>query len=199
MKRSSVSTHLGTWGVSPGDEIRSLGSKSPGDSLVLCLINSGSSSSPSSTEPGSITFTSGPRESNSMPFWDKSASYFRRRSTRSRSGMRLFRRLGGCGGTTRHSTPAFTQLEQGLLLSQRTLRCWHKTQLCPLVTFIMEASRLDDALLPAGGVVSLFAEPSPIWDSGVGGMVEDFQSVPNLRRVRTPLALACSRLPIASD
>lgn len=54
----------------------------------------------------------------------------------------------------------------------------------------MEASVLDSAWLAeeaAGGVVSLFGEPSLSWDSGVGGMVRFSRQVgPEPRRVRTP-------------
>jgi hypothetical protein len=124
--------YLGICRFSPGDDIIS-GSTPADDSLTL--VKSVSSSSPSWTVPGSVTLMSEPRLSNSIPFWDRRLSYFLRRSTRSRSAIRFLRLRGGCGGTTRHSTLARTQLEQGLLLSQRTLRCWHKRHECPRVTF----------------------------------------------------------------
>ena len=59
---------------------------------------------------------------------------------RARSWGFFFRRRGGCGGTTRHSTWALTQLAHGFCLSQRTFRCWHKTHEWPRVSFIAAGS-----------------------------------------------------------
>lgn len=68
------------------------------------------------------------------------SSYFLSRSSRSLSCNLFLRRRGGCGGTTRHSAPALTQLEQGFCLSHRTLRCWQSTQLVPRVNLMAEKS-----------------------------------------------------------
>lgn len=59
---------------------------------------------------------------------------------RSRSCGFFFLRRGGCGGTTRHSTWALTQLAHGFCLSQRTFLCWHKTHEWPRVSFITAGS-----------------------------------------------------------
>mgnify|MGYP005989015571 CR=1 FL=1 len=83
------------------------------------------------------------RLSNLTPFSFNNSSYFFRRSTKSFSCSLFLRLLGGCGGTTLHSTPALTQLEQGLFLSHRTLRCWQSTQLVPRVNFMEAASWAD--------------------------------------------------------
>lgn len=169
--------NLGTWWVSPGDVMTSA-STSAGDSRLL--TKSASSSSPSWVEPGSVIFTSGPRPSNSIPFWDRRFSYFRSRSTRSLSATRFFRRLGGCGGITRHSTPALTQFPQGLFLSQRTFLFWHRTQEWPRVSFMILASLTRACGAPAGGavgVVCVVDSPSPGVDPSLSDMI-NHASVP---------------------
>jgi hypothetical protein len=163
---------LGTWGCSPGDDISSgLSASVPSRTLLKSV----SSSSPSWTVPGSVTLISGPRLSNSMSCWARRASYFLRRATRSRSDMRFLRRLGGWGGMTRHSTPALTQLLQGLFLSQRTFLCWQRTQDVPRVTLTTldesgtgGACGADDP----GEALCLYGSPS-VWmlDSAVSDML----------------------------
>ena len=74
-----------------------------------------------------------PMRSTLTPAFSSSCSYLLSLASRTSSGERRFRLLGGAGSRYTHSARDLIQAEQGVSLEHFTFRCWQRTHACDFV------------------------------------------------------------------